>query len=66
MTYKPLMFSAKEGKALIHIKDGVVEIADRDISRLYFMLSQVMDDADRQIVLMDLRQRGLTEKGQSR
>lgn len=58
-SYQPLMFANRDGKAVIHIKDGRVEIHGRDLSRLYFVMSQVMDDADRKVVADDLRSRGV-------
>jgi len=56
----PLLFGHDEkGAALIQTEEGIVRIQGRDISRLYFVLSQAMDDADRQIVLSDLKTRGV-------
>lgn len=56
-TYQPLLFGVRDGKAIIRIEDGEVEIHGRDISRLYFALAQVMDGTDRQIVRDDLDSR---------
>lgn len=56
-TFQPLMFGNRDGKAIIRIEEGEVEIHGRDVSRLYFVLSQIMDEADRQIVASDLEAR---------
>lgn len=57
-TYQPLMFGTRDGKAIIRIEDGEVEVHSRDVSRLWFVLSQVMDKADWQIVASDVELRG--------
>ncbi|MGE3483512.1 MAG: hypothetical protein AB7L09_02150 [Nitrospira sp.] len=56
-TFQPLMFGNRDGKAIIRIEDGEVEIHGRDLSRLWFALAQVMDKADLQIAESDARLR---------
>ena len=60
--YQPMMFGNRDNKAIISIKGGEVEIHGRDLSRLWFVLSQVMDKADLQIARDDSILR--LEKGQ--
>ena len=52
---RPLMFSVDGNKAIIHTEKGPVEIFDRDLSRLWHVMSMVMDKADYQIVASDPR-----------
>jgi hypothetical protein len=47
------MFGNRDGKAIIQTEAGEVEIFDRDLSRLWFVMSQVMDKADLQIAHSD-------------
>jgi len=50
---KPLMFGNRDGKAIISTEAGEVEVHGRDLSRLWFVMSQVMDKADLQIAHSD-------------
>lgn len=59
---KPLMFGNRNGKAIIKTKAGDVEIYGRDLSRLWFVMSQVMDKEDLQIAQSDSTLR--LEKGE--
>ena len=47
---RPLAFGRNEEAALIALDGSTVEIKDRDLSRLWFVMSQVMDEADLTIV----------------
>ena len=51
--FQPLHFACDGKKALIQIEDGLVEIHGRDLSRLWFVMSQVMDKADLMISQSD-------------
>ena len=52
-SHKPMRFETSGKKAIIITEAGEVEVSGRDLSRLWFVLSQVMDKADLQIVLSD-------------
>ncbi len=49
---RPLMFGNRDGKAVITTEAGEVEIHGRDVSRLWFVRSQIMDKADLEIALL--------------
>jgi len=51
-TVRPSSFYYRDGKAVIVTEEQEIEIYDKDISRLLFMLTQVMDAADRKILEM--------------
>jgi len=46
------MFGNRDGKAVITTEAGEVEIHGRDVSRLWFVRSQIMDKADLEIALL--------------
>jgi len=60
--YQPLSFENSGKKAIIRTEAGDVEIHGRDLSRLWFVMSQVMDKADLQIAQSDAELR--LERGQ--
>lgn len=46
---RPSLFGVENGRVVIKTELGTVEVYDRDISRLLFVLTQVMDETDRDI-----------------
>lgn len=62
---RPSMFGVEDGKAVIKTELGIVEVYDRDVSRLMFVLYQVMDEADKDTALMLLGPREEPRSGTS-